>query len=142
MRRCSRPGLSSKRKVSEKTLNLSVAEAFFILSASSALQILEKPEVKKTSQIKRHHIDRRAHHIVADDGASPDDLLDTPELADWLGVSHQWLEIGRNMGYGPKFKKLSSRMVRYRRGDVIAWLDERSHTSTAEYPRRKSREVA
>ena len=45
----------------------------------------------------------------------------------------QFLEIGRVKGYGPKFKKISPRCVRYRRGDVLDWLKSRTHASTAEY---------
>jgi hypothetical protein len=53
---------------------------------------------------KTHHIDKRAHALVA--AASEDksdDLLTTQELAAWLGVSRQWCESGRSQGYGPKY---------------------------------------
>jgi len=88
------------------------------------------------------HLDRRAGRLAeyGADGA-PDDLLDTHELAQWLAVSIQWLEIGRHRGgYGPPFVKIGaaggSGRVRYRRSDVIAWLNERSHRCTSEYRRR------
>jgi predicted DNA-binding transcriptional regulator AlpA len=85
----------------------------------------------------RHHLDRRAAAIVdADANADDDELLTTAELANWLGVSPQWVEIGRTKHYGPPFKKLSSHMVRYRRGDARAWLRSRTFNSTAEYPKR------
>jgi predicted DNA-binding transcriptional regulator AlpA len=88
----------------------------------------------RTSAPRTHHIDRRADAILtATTGTNDDDLLSTPEMAAWLGCSTQWLEIGRAKGYGPPFERLSPRMVRYRRGKVRAWLDERSHRSTAEY---------
>jgi predicted DNA-binding transcriptional regulator AlpA len=88
--------------------------------------------VKNPSQSK-HHLDRRAAAIAEQGRGDPDDLLSTADTADWLGVSHQWLEIGRLKAYGPKFVRVSSRMVRYRRGDVLAWLTSRTHASTAEY---------
>jgi hypothetical protein len=91
--------------------------------------------VFSVSQIPiRHHLDRRADEIVeaAADKAA-DDLLTTPAVADWLKVSTQWLEIGRSKGWGPPFIRLSTRRVRYRRADVLAWLKKRSHASTAEY---------
>lgn len=86
-------------------------------------------------QRRRHHIDRRAAETAAEGAAAggEDDLLSTSEVAEWLGLSTQWLEIGRTRGYGPRFVRLSPRRTRYLRGDVLAWLRERSHASTAEY---------
>ena len=82
----------------------------------------------------RHHIDKRAASVLATETDSDDDeLLTGSATADWLGVSEQWLELGRTKKYGPKFVRLSPRMVRYRRGDVRAWLKRRTHQSTAEY---------
>jgi predicted DNA-binding transcriptional regulator AlpA len=86
---------------------------------------------------QRHNLDRRAHQIVDLGGSGSDDqLLHTREVADWLGVSTQWLEIGRSKNYGPKFTRVGPRVIRYRRGDVLKWLRERTHASTAEYGRR------
>ena len=53
----------------------------------------------------RHHLDRRAADLAQEGAAAgePDDLLTTTEVAEWLGLSTQWLEIGRSRGYGPKF---------------------------------------
>jgi hypothetical protein len=83
---------------------------------------------------ERHHIDKRAAAIAAAAaGVDDDQLLSTPQTALWLGVSTQFLEIGRHRGYGPPFERLSARVIRYRRGKVRAWLDERSHQSTKEY---------
>jgi hypothetical protein len=66
-------------------------------------------------------------------GADPEMLLHTRETAEWLSVSIQWLEIGRCRGYGPPYRKLGSKIIRYRVGDVLKWLEERSHRTTAEY---------
>ena len=84
---------------------------------------------------KKHHIDRRADAIAAADSGSEDDLLSTRQLADWLGVSTQWVEIGRTNNYGPRFTRISDRVIRYRRADVVSWLRTRTHASTAEYAR-------
>ena len=81
---------------------------------------------------RTHHIDRRAGSLIATPG-DDNDLIDTQELAAWLGVSTQWCEIGRSRGFGPKFLKLGRRMVRYKRGDVIRWLKSRKrYASTRE----------
>lgn len=82
---------------------------------------------------QRHYIDRRADQVIADSTGSGDDLLKTPEVAAWLGVSIQWVEIGRSRGWGPKYTKLSRRMVRYKRSDVLTWLKERTYSNTSEY---------
>ena len=87
-----------------------------------------------TARIKgRHNIDRRASRILTDVEGDADDLLTTGATAQWLGVSEQWLELGRTRKYGPKFTRLSARMIRYKRSDVLAWLKTRTHSSTAEY---------
>ena len=91
---------------------------------------------KKQKQV-RHHLDRRAHTLVGADGDEDDDdeLLSTRELCDWLTVSYQWVTMGRSEGYGPPFVQLTPAKVVYRRGDVYAWLRERTYRSTAEYRR-------
>src|SRR5262249_2249561 len=61
------------------------------------------------------------------------DLMATVRVAVWLGVSPEWLEIGRSKGWGPPFLRLSPRRVRYRRGDVKKWLQERAYRSTSQY---------
>jgi predicted DNA-binding transcriptional regulator AlpA len=82
---------------------------------------------------RKHHLDRRADSIVATNTGAEDELLSTSEVAEWLAVSTQWLEIGRCKKYGPEFTRISPRIVRYRRSDVLKWLRERVHASTAEY---------
>ena len=80
-----------------------------------------------------HGIDRRALKVAEAGAGAADDLLTTRQLADWLDVSIQWCEIGRHRGYGPHYQRIGPRMIRYRRSDVLAWLDERTHASTREY---------
>lgn len=83
----------------------------------------------------RHQLDCRADELIQKTEAGMDDLFDTRQLAAWLGVSKQFLEIGRNKGYGPRFEKLGPRCVRYTKEDVLLWLKERSHQRTSEYRR-------
>ncbi|HUS96768.1 MAG TPA: hypothetical protein VMX97_08530 [Hyphomicrobiaceae bacterium] len=87
--------------------------------------------------IKTHHLDRRAARLMEDTAEGhPDDLLTTAELAEWLGTSRQWLEIGRckSGNYGPPFIRLGPKQIRYRRCDVVRWLEERAYWRTTEYP--------
>lgn len=44
-------------------------------------------------------------------------------------LSHAFFERGRWAGYGPRFLKIG-RSVRYRKGDVIAWLEKRQPVSS------------
>ena len=83
---------------------------------------------------RQHHLDRHAGAIIAAASGDDDDLLTTAAVAALFHVSKQWLEIGRSSGrYGPPFVRLAPQVVRYRRGDLKAWLAERQHASTAEY---------
>jgi predicted DNA-binding transcriptional regulator AlpA len=89
-----------------------------------------------------HHLDRRADQIITNEIEAPDDeLLTTQQVANWLGVSTQWLEIGRSKNRGPKFTRVGPKMVRYARRDIRRWLKARVHASTAEYSTRKPAQV-
>lgn len=62
---------------------------------------------------------------------SDDDLLsrDDIERETKGGITRRWLELAAHRGDGPPFLKISRRMVRYRRGDLHQWLEERRITS-------------
>lgn len=62
-----------------------------------------------------------------------DRLINETEAAAYLGYSIRALQNWRIRGGGPRFVKVSSRSVRYRRRDLIAWAEARlqSHTSEA-----------
>jgi predicted DNA-binding transcriptional regulator AlpA len=85
----------------------------------------EEAEGRRPRAPKKHHLDRRAAAIAVQDTGADDQLLNTRELAKWLGVSTQFLEIGRHKGYGPRYTRLSPRNIRYKRSDVLAWLATR-----------------
>lgn len=53
------------------------------------------------------------------------DLMTMAELAAYLGVPQRTLYQWRTRGVGPVGMKIG-RHVRYRRGDVEKWLDERA----------------
>ncbi len=81
---------------------------------------------------RRHHLDRRAAAIAEAAQGAPDDLLSTRAVAEWLRVSIQFLEIGRHRGYGPKFVRIGPARIRYRRAEILAWLEERTFASTSQ----------
>ena len=93
----------------------------------------------------RLYLDKHAPRLITEGnsaGKEPDDLLTTKQVAAWLQVSTEWLEIRRSQGNqsteGPPYLRLSGgpigrgRVV-YRRADVLAWLETRRHRSTVEY---------
>jgi predicted DNA-binding transcriptional regulator AlpA len=83
--------------------------------------------------INKHHLDKRADKLAVATSDPDDQLMSTRDVALWLEVSDQFLEIGRHKGYGPRFIRLGPRRIRYCRSDVLAWLRTRTHKSTAEY---------
>lgn len=86
---------------------------------------------------RKFHLDRRAHQLIEQGAGNADDLMSTFDVATWLGVSIQFLEIGRHNNYGPVFVRLSPTMIRYKRADVLSWLQERTYQSTAEYAKQR-----
>lgn len=69
------------------------------------------------------------------------EVWSTKNTAAYLGVSTQWLEIGRCKGYGPKFIRITKRMIRYRKADVLQYMEERCYSSTAEADSKEVRNV-
>ncbi len=62
----------------------------------------------------------------------PDILLPTADAAGLLSVSERTLESFRLRGGGPPFILIGRRAVRYRRGDLLAWIDSRRRVSTSD----------
>ena len=63
-----------------------------------------------------------------------DDMLNSAETAAILGIKINTLEIWRIRGNGPEYVKLGTDArspVRYRRADVIAWIEQRLRSSTS-----------
>jgi hypothetical protein len=87
-----------------------------------------------TPTSKKLHLDKRAG-ALADQEGRDDDLLSTSQIAEWFGVCESWVMNGRVYHYGPPFVRVSGKLIRYRRGDVRAWLLQRLHKSTREYSR-------
>ena len=55
--------------------------------------------------------------------ANPADLLDENEAAASLSVAVQTLRNWRWKGEGPRYVKIGARLVRYRRGDLAAFVE-------------------
>jgi predicted DNA-binding transcriptional regulator AlpA len=83
---------------------------------------------KKFKRPVRHHLDRRAAQLLTTIKRRPaaDDLLSTRQVAELLGVSEQWIEVGRVKNYGPPFIRLAPRLIRYPRAGLVKWLKHRT----------------
>jgi len=61
-----------------------------------------------------------------------DCLIREREAAKFLGYNARTLQNWRFRGCGPKFVRVSSRSIRYRRRDLIVWAEERLVYNTSE----------
>ena len=61
-----------------------------------------------------------------------DSLVDEKAAADMLCYTVRAHQNWRHRGGGPCFVRVSGRSVRYRRRDLLAWIDQRTVGSTAE----------
>ena len=57
-------------------------------------------------------------------------LLDRPTTAAGMGYSVPWLELRATAGGGPEYLKIGRR-VRYRKRDVLRWLEQHSIRATS-----------
>jgi predicted DNA-binding transcriptional regulator AlpA len=64
--------------------------------------------------------------------ASPADLITEIEAASLLGVSPRTLQAWRYRARGPRFVRLSTKSVRYRRSDLDAFVSSCVRQSTRE----------
>ena len=89
---------------------------------------------------KNHHHDKLAAVLADQIDGRDDAVVRTPVAAALLGVSAQWMESGRHLGYGPKFIRIGPRSIGYRLGDLRQYLASRTaHQCTSEYIPRKKR---
>ena len=68
----------------------------------------------------------------------PDMLLDQRKVAMILDTTTKFLEARRVRGGGPVFVKIGS-LVRYRGGDLLAWIAEQRRSSTSESPKESAK---
>src|SRR4051812_19019275 len=71
---------------------------------------------------QRGHV-RAVHRSASPDISSREDRLDPPQVvAHRLGVSTRTLARWRQLDDGPAWTRVGTKAIRYRRGDVMAWL--------------------
>src|SRR5690606_29104910 len=78
------------------------------------------------------HLDRRADELAAAAviAGYPDDMLLTyAEVARWLGVHEKSVIRWTRAGIGPRVTHAGLHAVRFRKGDVKAWLAERTRAA-------------
>jgi Helix-turn-helix domain len=63
-------------------------------------------------------------------GEGLDGLLTEVAAADFLSLSTRTLQAWRSKGFGPAFVR-AGRAIRYRRRDLLAWMDANTVASTA-----------
>lgn len=61
-----------------------------------------------------------------------DRLINENEAATFIGYTIRALQGWRVKGGGPRFIRVSSRSIRYRRRDLIEWAEERLKRTTSE----------
>lgn len=61
-----------------------------------------------------------------------DRLIGEKAAAQFIGYTPRALQNWRVRGGGPRFVKVSSRSIRYRRRDLIDWAEGRLRTSTSD----------
>jgi hypothetical protein len=66
-----------------------------------------------------------------------DQMLSESDAAQFIGYSKRALQNWRLRGGGPNFIQVSSRSIRYRRGDLIEWASARVRSSTSNTRGRK-----
>ena len=64
--------------------------------------------------------------------SDPNALLFPLEVAYLLGLDRRTLDSWRLRGDGPRFVRISARAIRYRRADLLAWIEARIVSSTSE----------
>ena len=59
-------------------------------------------------------------------------LINEGAAAKFLGLTNRTMQAYRHRGGGPRYIRLSSRCLRYRRADLRDWADARVRTSTSD----------
>jgi len=79
-----------------------------------------------------------ATHTIPDGATAPPlqtvlDVMTTEEVARYLGVNKKTLDRMRGRGDGPRYLRLTSKIIRYRRTDIEEFLVARARSNTAQH---------
>ncbi len=64
--------------------------------------------------------------------SSNSELLNIPQAAHFLGVHRSFLDRRRVAGGGPRYIRLSARIIRYSKEDLLSWLELSRRSNTSE----------
>lgn len=70
--------------------------------------------------------------ISAADPAYLNGLINEREASAFLGYTTRALQNWRQRGGGPLYVRVSGRSIRYRRRDLVVWIEARLKTSTSQ----------
>jgi predicted DNA-binding transcriptional regulator AlpA len=62
----------------------------------------------------------------------PNQLLTERDTASLIGFTERALQNWRVRGGGPQYVKVAGRSVRYRRSDVLTWIEQRIRSNTCQ----------
>lgn len=82
--------------------------------------------------MKDGHMKHQEENLRSQDDL--DTLIDEKEAASMVCYSVRALQNWRHRGGGPAFVKVSARSVRYRRRDILAWIEARTVANTSQVP--------
>jgi predicted DNA-binding transcriptional regulator AlpA len=68
---------------------------------------------------------------IAPVDGNPNDLLSPGAVAEWLGLTEQWVLKACAKGLGPHSIKLGKKSIRCKRGDVQQWIDDKFKAAKA-----------
>ena len=112
-------------------------------NACADLPVAAQLNLERLAEVRKQPLEEVVKQLLLD-GAS---LVDTvgvksvstngkfmrpPEAGEYLGVSVSQLAKMRCSGLGPRFVKLSHKVVGYWETDLISWLENRARTSTSD----------
>ena len=61
------------------------------------------------------------------------ELMTTEDVARHLGVNKKTLDRMRGRGDGPRYLRLTSKIIRYRLADIEEFLEAKARTNTAQH---------
>ncbi len=120
--------LSTEAESSPETAG-SAPEGFQGVSPST---VAEGEISAATANPAKDHPSQSVRTGALESGDDPDQLMRQEQAALILGVTPRCLENWRWRGGGPRWVQISTRCIRYRRSDLIQFVEERVKTNTSD----------